>query len=264
VLRLLWLILVAYATVVVLALLLAERVIFQPPPASYSAADLPIVHVPVGDGDSIAVLHLPNAEAQYTILFSHGNAEDLGHLVTLLDELRRAGYAVIAFDYRGYGQSSGPRPGARRAVEDLDAVYDWALKQGIGPDRLVLHGRSVGSGPTLDVAARREVAGVILESAFTSAYRVLTRVRLLPFDRFPNIEHIRVLHRPVLVIHGTHDRVIPFAHGQQLHAAAPGPRLAYWVDGAGHNDLMPVAGPGYRAALAEFGRVLAGTAPPRP
>jgi abhydrolase domain-containing protein 17 len=249
---LVWAVLLAYATVVVVALLLAERVIFQPPPPSYGTAGLPVIRVPVDGTDSVAVLHLSDAGARYTILFSHGNAEDLGHLQPVLAELRRAGAAVIAYDYRGYGLSSQARPGVRSATEDLEAVYDWAVGQGIDPATIVLHGRSVGSGPTMELAARREVAGVILESAFTSAYRVVTRVRLLPFDPFPNIVRIRSVHRPVLVIHGTRDEVIPFGHGRLLHEAAPGPSRFFPVEGAGHNDLMYVAGDGYRRTIASF------------
>ncbi|HSJ06096.1 MAG TPA: alpha/beta hydrolase [Longimicrobiales bacterium] len=251
-----WAFLLAYGTVVVIAFLLAERVIFQPPPPSYTVAGLPIIRVPVTGTDSVAVLHLPDEGARYTIIFSHGNAEDLGHLQPILAELRRAGAAVIAYDYRGYGLSTRTRPGVRTATEDVEAVYEWAVGQGIDPATVVLHGRSVGSGPALELAARREVAGVILESAFTSAYRVLTRVRLLPFDPFPNIVHIRGVRRPVLVIHGTRDEVIPFAHGRRLHDAAPGPRVFYAVEGAGHNDLMYVAGDAYRHAIAAFLRSL--------
>lgn len=253
VLRLIWLVLSIYVVFTALAWLLAERVIFQPPTASYSADRLPVDLVAVGESDSVAVLHLPHDAARYTILYSHGNAEDLGHLVGVLDQLRQAGFAVVAYDYRGYGASTRVRPTARRAVEDLGAVYDHAVHTlGVRPDRLVLYGRSVGSGPTLELAPTRPVAGVILESAFTSTYRVVTRVPLLLFDRFPNLTFIRRVHQPVLVIHGTRDEVIPFSHGRQLFDAAPGPKQAFWVEGASHNDVLMVAGERYRQALSGF------------
>jgi abhydrolase domain-containing protein 17 len=250
------LVLVAYAGVALFAFVFAERVMFQPPPSSYGPGELPVVHVPAGS-DSVAVLHLPNDTARYTILYSHGNAEDLGHLVTLLRELRDAGFGVLAFDYRGYGLSSDVRPTAWRAVEDAESVYTYAVESlGIEPDRLLLYGRSIGAGPALEVAANYDAAGVILESAFTSAYRVMTRVAVLPFDRFSNIRHVRELDVPLLVIHGTADAVIPPAHGRQLYAAAPGLKQAFWVEGAGHNDLGLVAGPRYYEALRDFVRML--------
>jgi abhydrolase domain-containing protein 17 len=254
--RVIWTIVIAYVSVVLLAWLLAERVIFQPPAASYAADDLPIARAPV-DNDAIAVLHLPNDTADYTILYSHGNAEDLGHLRDVLAALHEAGFGVLAYDYRGYGLSSMVRPTARRASADLAAVHDHATRTlGVAPDRIILYGRSVGSGPTLELAAQRPAAGVVLESAFTSTYRVLTRAPLLPLDRFPNIRRIRQVHAPVLVIHGTADAVIPFSHGRALYAATPGPRQALWVEGAGHNDLPWVAGRRYQAALREFVRLV--------
>ncbi len=248
---------VAYAAVTVLAYLGADRLIFQPPPALYRAGDLPFRRVPVDGRDSIALLYIPNAQARYTILFSHGNAEDLGHVYPFLEQLRSFGFGVIGYDYRGYGRSDAGPPSARRATEDAEAAYRYAVDSlGIPPDRLILHGRSLGSGPTLALAARHGAAGVILESAFTSTYRVLTQVRLLPFDRFPNAALIGGLHCPVLVIHGTRDGVVPFSHGRALYAAAPGPKQSLWVEGAGHNDVLEVAGDRYLAALNRFVRLL--------
>ena len=100
----------------------------------------------------------------------------------------------------------------------------------------------MGSGPAADLASRRPVAGLILESAFTSAFRVMTRVSVLPFDRFDNLQKIKKVHCPVLVIHGTQDSVINVVHGRELFAAANEPKQALWVDGANHNDVAVVGG----------------------
>ncbi len=249
--------LVTYVVVALGAYLMAERVLFQPPPSSYTARDLPIHHVEVSPEQSLAVLYLPNAEARYTILYSHGNAEDIGHLTPVFQLLHDLGFGVIAYDYRGYGQSTGGKATVRTAVEDAEAVYRFAVDSlRIRPERLIVYGRSVGSGPTLELATRQPVGGVVLESAFTSAYRVLTRVPLLPFDRFPNSRRIPGVSAPVLVIHGTDDRVISLAHGMKLFALAPEPKQAYWVEGAGHNDLLYVAGENYGAALRRFAALL--------
>jgi abhydrolase domain-containing protein 17 len=256
VLNLVLLVAISYAAVTLFAFAVAERIMFQPPASSYTRSALPISMVPVGD-DSVAVLYLPNESARYTMIYSHGNAEDLGHLRGVLQDLRANGFAVLAYDYRGYGLSTPVRPTARRATEDVAAVYRHATTTlGIEPSNLILYGRSVGSGPTLELAASHDAAGVILESAFTSAYRVMTRVAVLPFDRYPNIERVRDLQRPLLVIHGTADDIIPASHGRQLHATAPGPKQALWAEGAGHNDLMYVAGARYFAALRDFARLL--------
>ncbi len=233
--------LLAYGLVTLLAVAVADRIIFQPPPPSYANGTLPVRRVPVGRTEWIALLHLPSAAARYTILYIlHGNAEDLGLTLPTLRALRDQGFGVIGFDYRGYGESSPGPPTARKALEDAEAAYGYAVGElGVPESRLILYGTSVGSGPAVDLAAGHRPAGLVLQSAFTSAFRVMTRVRLLPFDRFPNLSRLEDIQCSVLVIHGTRDEVVPIAHGRRLFEAATGPKLALWVEGAGHNDGSP-------------------------
>lgn len=247
-----------YLAFAAVAYLLADRMIFLPPASSYTAARLPVVHVTAEDGARIAVLHLPHPTASHTILYSHGNAEDLGHLAGVLEQLRSAGFSVLAYDYRGYGASSGAPPTATGSYRDLAAVYRYAVRElRIEPARLILLGRSVGSGPAVHLAARESVGGLVIESGFASAFRVLTRVALLPFDRFPNERELRSVRSPVLVIHGTRDEVIHPRHARALHAAAREPKRLLWIEGAGHNDLLHVAGEEYGRALRSFAEVVA-------
>lgn len=253
---------IAYMAFAAFAWFLSDRMIFQPPGSSYRAGQLPIVMLRTRDG-TIPVLHLPNPRATLTVLCAHGNAEDLGHLLPWLEELRRAGFGVVAFDYRGYGLSSGAPPSAHGAVHDMEAAYRYVVDSlRVPASRVVLYGRSVGSGPATDLAARVPVGGLVLESPFVSAFRVLTRVALLPFDRFPNLRHIRQVRAPVLVIHGTQDEVIPVSHGRRLYEAAVAPKQAVWIEGAHHNDVPLVGGARYWTALAAFGRQVAAAAEP--
>ena len=249
-----------YVAFAAFAWLMSDRMIFQPPSSSYRAGQLPIVMVPTARG-SIATLYLPNPLATITVLYAHGNAEDLGHIAPFLEELRHAGFAVLAFDYRGYGSSTGGPASAAGATRDMETMYRHAVNTlKIPPSRLILYGRSVGSGPATDLAARVPIGGLVLESAFVSAFRVLTRVSLLPFDRFHNLGHIRRVRAPVLVIHGTDDEVIPASHGRRLYEAASQPKQALWIDGAHHNDVPLVGGARYWSALATFGRQVAARA----
>lgn len=251
--RLVLVALCAYVLIALFAFFIAERVIFQPPRPSYSRATLPVTHVAVARAESVAVLHLPLAGARYTILYSHGNAEDLGHVAPLLEGLRDLGFAVIGYDYRGYGLSAPGRPTVRKAVEDAEAVYRHAVDDlRIPPDRIILYGSSVGSGPSFELAVAHDPAGMILQGAFTSTYRVVTRVALFPFDRFRNLTRLRDVRCPMLVIHGTRDFVVPASHGRRLFAAAAVPKQALWVEDAGHNDLVHVAGRRYAEALGTF------------
>jgi len=233
--------------------------IFLPPPATYRSGP-EIVELRTADGIRIAALHLPNPSGDYTLLYSHGNAEDLGAVRPLLVRLRAIGFSVFAYDYRGYGASEG-RPSERGAYADIDAAYAYLTTAlGIPPARIIAYGRSVGSGPAVDLAARRPIGGLVVESAFTTAFRVLTRVPLLPFDRFRNIDKIGRVRCPVLVMHGRADEVVPLAHGEALWRAAPQPKRFLWADGAGHNDFWQVAGSEAAHALGELAALVG--APP--
>ena len=242
----------AYVLGVLCACLLSDRLIFLPPPASYP--DSPeIFKITTPDGVKLAARHLPCPSARYTLIFFHGNAEDLGGIEPFLHLLRdRLGIAVLAWDYRGYGRSGG-RVGEPATLRDAHTIFAYVTDAlGVPTDRIILYGRSLGGGPAVELAASERCAMLVLQSAFTSTFRVMTRVRLLPFDKFNNLARMPRVRCPVLVIHGTADRVVPFYHGQQLYAAASGPKRHLWVEGAGHNDLVEAAGETYWQALREF------------
>src|SRR6267142_1181239 len=111
-------------------------------------------------------------------------------------------------------------------------------------------------GNAVDLASRRPLAGLIVESGFVTAFRVMTRLPLLPFDKFRNIDKIGHVRCPVLVMHGEADEIVPLWHGQRLFQAAPPPKRLLAVAGAHHNDFMWVAGERYARALREFEALL--------
>lgn len=178
-----------------------------------------------------------------------------------MEQIKDAGFAVFAYDYQGYGTSEG-KPTERHANDDEDAAYNFLVQSmHIQPTKIIAFGRSVGSGRAADLASRRPVAGLILESAFTSTFRVMTRVSVFPFDRFNNLYKIKNVHRPVLIIHGTQDTVINAVHGRELFAAANEPKRALWVEGANHNDVALVGGAQYSDALKAFAILIQGNQP---
>ncbi len=244
-----------YVCLALVALVASDRLIFQPQPSSY--VDSPeIVKLMSADGRSISALHLVNADADYTVLYSHGNAEDLGDLRQLLEEYRDEGFSVFAYDYSGYGTSSG-RPSTRNVSEDAEAAlrYLWEHEK-IPLDRIIIHGRSVGGGPALYLAEKNDVAGLIVESSFVSAFRVMTRIPLVPFDKFRNISRIGKVNCPVLVMHGREDEVISFWHGEALFQKANEPKQYCWLDGASHNYMPAEARQESWVAIASFARSL--------
>lgn len=231
--------------------------IFLPPAAGYR--DSPdVLRLTTAGGERIAAMHLPNPGAAYTVLYSHGNGEDLGSVLPLLPVLRDLGFTVFAYDYRGYGLSEG-RPSERNVYADIDAAYDYltgALR--VQPERVILYGRSLGAGAAVDLAARRIVGGLVLESPFVTAFRVVTRIPVFPVDKFRNLDKIGRVRCPVLVMHGEADEIVPVWHGRRLFAGAPEPKTLVVIPGAHHNDFMPVAGARYAEALRDFEALLRG------
>ena len=233
----------------------ADGKIFLPQPSSYSDTS-DILKVTTHDQIQLSAVYLPNPASQYTIVYIHGNAEDLGDIQPVLQQLHQIGFSVFAYDYRGYGTSQG-KPSERHAYRDMETVYNYLIQQlGVAPQKIIAFGRSVGGGSAVDLAARQPLAGLIMESSFTSAFRVVLPFPILPFDKFPNLNKIKKVKCPVLIMHGKADEVIPFQHGQKLLAAANEPKLSLWVDEAGHNDLMWVAGEQYAKTLRQFAQLI--------
>jgi fermentation-respiration switch protein FrsA (DUF1100 family) len=244
-----------YLIVAAFAWFWSERLIFQPQAPSYTDTK-EILKIPTRDGTAISAVWLPHPGARLTILYSHGNAEDLGDTLPLLRQLERLGFNVFGYDYHGYGTSPG-RPTEAGVYDDVDAAFDHlTTKLGVPEDRIVAFGWSVGGGPTLYLAAKRKLAGVIVQSTFTTTFRVLTRVPIFPFDRFANLSRIGQVRCPVLIMHGRADGLIPFRMGEELFAAANEPKTCFWVEGAGHNDLVARAGPAWEKAVRGFAATL--------
>ena len=233
----------------------ADRMIFLPQPSSYPDTSA-ILKLRTVDQIQLSAVYLPNPASTYTILYTHGNAEDLGDIQPVLQQLQNTGFSVFAYDYRGYGTSQG-KPSERNSYRDIDTAYNYLTQQlGVPAQRIIAFGRSVGGGAAVDLAARKPLGGLILESCFTSAFRVVVPFPILPFDKFRNIDKIKKVNCPVLVMHGKADEVVPFSHGQKLFAAAGEPKRYLWVDEAGHNDFIWVAGDRYSSTLREFAQLV--------
>src|SRR5580765_894691 len=259
VLRLMVLLLCAlYIGLFLVGLFLSDSMIFLPHPSSYQDS-AEILKIATASGKKISAVYLPNPSAKFTLLVSHGNAEDLGDDRYWLEDLRRTGFSVFAYDYEGYGTSEG-KPTETAMYEDEAAAYEYlAVNLNTPPDRIIIFGRSVGTGPATYIAAKRPSAGLILQSPFVSAFRVLTRIPLLPFDKFPNYKHIRHVHSPVLVMHSHADSVIAFWHGQKMFDLANEPKQFFWAQKPDHNEMDLV--PGYFGALKSFAATLEKTQP---
>ena len=207
------------------------------------------------DGVKLHAWWVARPQARVVTLFLHGNAGNLTHRAYRVAEWTSAGSAVLLVEYRGYGKSEG-RPGEKGLYADAEAGYQWLVAAGWEPERIVVHGESLGTAVAVDLASRRKCAGVVLEAPFTSgsdmAGRVLPLLGPLVFRAFDSASKIAEVRAPLLVIHGDRDGVAPFELGQRLFEAAREPKWFWRVEGAGHNDLVEAAGAAYRERLREF------------
>lgn len=228
---------------------MADRVIFQPPGGTPAVPGTTMLEVAAGL--SVAVLYLPPPEGGYVLLYSHGNAEDLGSVRYRIRQYAERGYGVAAYDYEGYGQSGG-EPSEAAACRDIERVWRYLVEErGVPPESIVIYGRSVGSGPSCFLAEKVPARALVLEAPFKSTFSVVG-MGWLPFDRFRNIDRVAKINLPLLIIHGTRDTVVPYSHGEALFEAAAGPKRLYTVEGGGHNNLLFKAGERYWEMLREF------------
>ncbi len=241
-----------YTAMIPIANKIAQHRLFRPQQSSYSEKDADILKLAMPNRQKIAALYLPNPLSKFTVLFSHGNMADIGLCVPFAQQLYAQGYSVMTYDYPGYGLSEGT-PSEEGVYSAVDTAYHFLTQERrIPPKRIIAYGRSLGGGPTVELAVRRPLGGVILECAFTSAFRIETHVALLPFDKFRNLDKIHRIKSPILVIHGKIDDTVPFWHGQKLFDRAPNPKQHLWVDLAGHSDIEEVAHHDYWEALRRF------------
>lgn len=240
-----------YLLFAVFVYFISDQLIFPRPKPSYQDSEN-IIKLPTKDGTVISAVYLPNDKAEYTVLVSHGNAEDLGSLMPFLRSFAAQGFAVFAYDYQGYGTSQGT-PTEKNSYADINAAYSYLTKHlHIPPQRIILYGRSLGAGVAIDLAVRQPIAGLIIESSFVSAYRTLFKFPFLLFDKFDNLSKIKKIKVPVLIIHGKKDQVVPFWHGEYIYQQANSPKQFLPIGNAGHNDLAKMGGEAYWSAIKEF------------
>ncbi|XWS36869.1 hypothetical protein CRYUN_Cryun20dG0122300 [Craigia yunnanensis] len=233
----------------------AKFAFFPPTPPSYTIVEsggklvmngvvarenVDILKIGTKRGDQVVAVYMKNPGAALTVLYSHGNAADLGQMYDLFSELSlHLRVNLLGYDYSGYGQSTG-KPTEQNTYADIEAVYRClGEKYGVKEEDVIVYGQSVGSGPTLDLATRLpNLRAVVLHSPILSGLRVMYPVkRTYWFDIYKNIDKIPFVNCPVLVIHGTADDVVDWSHGKQLWELCKEKYEPLWVKGGNHCDL---------------------------
>jgi uncharacterized protein len=247
---LLWLSAIAvggYGTLIGALFLLQRRLLFRPGrsrPELGELAGLGVRKVTLTTADRLALVswYRPPPSGRPVILYFHGNGGHIGYRAERLRRFADEGLGVLLLEYRGYGGNPGS-PCERGLYTDAEAAIAFLERQEIAPDRLVLWGESLGSAVAVDMAARREVAAVVLEAPFTSIVAV-ARLRypylpaaMLVRDRFDSLARIDRIRSPLLVMHGGRDGVVPIRLGRTLFDAAPQPKEGWFAPRAEHENL---------------------------
>lgn len=261
---------------------LVSRLAFLPPPRHAGASRIRghsgLCWLRTASGEDVPALHIkaamfgpapPHGEelpsAKFTVLASHGNADDLASVIDRYETLAyRMGCDFFAYEYSGYSIASGDSvPSEAACYQNIQAAFDYLVRElEIPRDRIILYGVSLGSGPTVELARLNSsgLAGMILQSPFASVIRTqcpdccAASCVLQPLDMFRNAEKLVdvALEYPCCVIHGTNDRVVPCSHGRLLHSMLRQPVPPLWAEGAGHNDLDYAAEAAYYDRMQRF------------
>jgi len=256
-------ILFIYLILLIVAVLFANRFIYHPPAPGYDASTAGIQIIPSPRGEKIALFYLPAEPGMPTLFWSHGNAEDIGYLRDRFQLFHAMGYGILAYDYPGYGltQGSPTEDGCYAACQAAWSYLTGPLQ--VPSKNIIIYGQSVGSGPACWIASHEKAAGLILVSPITSAFRTVTRIPIFPNDQFPNIQLIKSIQLPLLVIHGDQDKVVNQRNGKLLYKRHPGPKTFIDIKGVGHNDLFMLASPEILKALETFRKSLPATSEPQ-
>jgi fermentation-respiration switch protein FrsA (DUF1100 family) len=223
------------------------------------------VRFKAADGNALLGWWVPGrgeaGDAPAVVLF-HGNGGNMADRIDLAAELHaRLGWGVFLFDYRGYGISGGS-PFEEGLYADGRAAVELVRERGWAKGGLVLWGRSIGAAVALEAAltSDAEVAAIVLDSPFTSVpamgrahYPLLAPLMYFgSSELFDNMDKIARITAPLMVIHGTVDRIVPQKMGRELFEAGNAPKRWVEIEGAGHNDLPYVDKQRYWQAWGEF------------
>lgn len=211
-------------------------------------------------GNRVHAWYVPAAEGTEpvaSVVFCHGNGGNITHRLDTLAILHRIGAETVIFDYQGYGQSQGS-PSEQGTFDDAAAAYDWLVaERGGDPARMVAMGRSLGGCVASWLAENRKVAGLVLESTFTSVPDMGARlypwlpVRTLSRFQYDTLARLGRLDCPVLVAHSPEDDIVPYALGVELYESYQGPKSFLGLSG-GHNEGFLLTGAVYDEGLARF------------
>jgi fermentation-respiration switch protein FrsA (DUF1100 family) len=209
-----------------------------PPMPGDPATGVEVIRVKREGGEALGLfLPSPAAGPAALMMFMHGNGELADYWVEDFTVARQWGFGVLLVEYPGYGRAPGS-PSEQSIIDAARALFDWAAHEPrVDPGRIVAWGRSLGGAAAAQLALARPVAAMILESTFTSVADFaagLLAPAFLVRDPFDTRKALASYRGPLLVIHGSRDTIVPFAHGRELVEIVPGAQFRQLP--CGHND----------------------------
>ena len=190
------------------------------------------VAIPSGNGITLKSWFYNNPANRYTVLFFHGNAGELDNRIYKLNALDKLDLNILIIAWRGFSGNQG-KPNEKGLYEDGKSAIDWLIKNGVQERNIILYGESLGTGIATHLAQKRDFAGVILETPFTSmidaakTFYPYVPVNILLKDRYENKSKIVNINSPILIMHGEIDNIVPFHMGKKLFEIANEPKTFY-------------------------------------
>lgn len=256
-------ILLIYFLILVVLLVIQNRLIFRPTrnfpfrPAQFGLKPEEIFFSS-SDGTRLHGWFFDAGKDAPCLLFCHGNAGNISDRLANVKLLLKLPVNVFIFDYRGYGKSEGS-PTEAGVYEDAESAWRFVHeKKGFAASRIVVFGRSLGGAVAAELALRRPLKALILESTFFSLKDLVGKIfpyaLFYPFipDKFNTGRKIGKVHVPLFIIHGDQDRTVPWSHGKKLFDTANTPKKFWLVKGAHHTDAYEVAPAEYLERLRDF------------
>ena len=214
-----------------------------PTPGTYGVPEMTSERLMTPEGHPLlAWWRAPLRPDAPVVLYFHGNAGTLDDRADKVRPYLDAGYGVLLVTYR-YNAGAGGRPSEENLVADAETALTALQQRGIGPDRIVLYGESLGTGLAVRLAAERRFRAVVLEAPYSSITDVAASVywyvpvRWLLKDRFDSTARIADIGAPLLIVHGGLDRVIEPRFARKLYDAAADPKRLIMIDEAHHTNL---------------------------
>jgi len=196
--------------------------------------------------ESLFSWYTPAAQGRRTILYLHGNGGSVSTRGSIQQQFINRGFGIFMVGYPGYGGSEGAAS-ETALVATAHLAYGYLTGSGVLANDIVMLGESLGSSVTIQLAANKPAAAVVLLAPMHSIREIAESqypflpMQLLLKDPFLTFEHIANVQQPLLVFHGSNDEAIPITSGKRLFDLANPPKLFKTVDGAGHNNLFDFA-----------------------